>query len=220
MKRSSWLSCTLALSTYITLWSAPAQPIISLHEIDRTQLTPLKTTRDEHGEQATVYQNKNEQTYYKLWSEKYAYGEHFLNAMNTGFYDGITCLIGIIFDENGHCRGYVTQTASTTRSRLVYDKFKRGRSICTAIAPVHKQTDPAYKVFYAQLLTAIENTGYVFFDLAPSNVVLVDDHYALIDLNSVAPLATLDNAFIATLYPTDYRTFIQNLKQKDMHNEE
>ncbi len=213
MKRYSLLSYALLLIAYNATWTVEKNiPFVPLHKVSIAQLEVFKIIRDNAKEKIAVYADKNRQTYYKLWTEQYENAKHFLNAFNAGFYDGLTSLIGIIVDEDGYCRGYITKAGTASNQQLVYEKFKRGKTRCTAVAPLDKRTDPAYKTFYSQLCTNVEKTGYVFTDLAPPNIVLVDNHYALIDLDSVIPLSEIDDAFIARLFPTDYRKFIQRLK--------
>src|SRR3990170_2270549 len=98
-------------------------PIVSLESIDLTICSLLTTFNPETLPSTTnwkqhqdYYQHRNRSVYVtaderfaiKVWEKQYASAPFFLKALHAGFYDGITRLAGIIYDQEGICRGYIT----------------------------------------------------------------------------------------------------------------
>ncbi len=187
--------------------SFDTMPALNLEDINMSDLMLVKTVRIRHsGAIRQVYKHKNNLHFYKIWSTSYK--TFFTKALQAGFYDKLTPLVALIYDEEGICRGYVTKAGVTAHSSSL-------KTFGLKIASVDSQTDKAYKEFYALLLKTIMQTGYVYNDLTSNNVIFIDGEYKLIDLEAVIPIKLVSKAAqYARFCPRDYMHYIYKLQER------
>ncbi len=188
---------------------------VFLDQIDLDELQLVKRVKSDpitiNGR--SVYRDKSCSLYYKIWSKEYWLANNFVRAFEAGFYNGLTSLTAFIYDNDGCCRGYITQAGQNVfNSNVVI--IKEPSSGYPIIAPFVQQKDEEYKDFYTLLCEHITLTKYAFIDFCPSNIIMIDGYYKLIDLESVMPINEVNLYFFHCLsYPPDYKNFIEQAKK-------
>ncbi len=176
---------------------------------DQLRLVSEKLSRN-------VYTNHDQSLYYKVWDTKYRRAKQFEDALNAGFFEDIAPIVTVIYDEKDRCRGYVTVGgipffSSTTQLTVKITKNQY-------VLPIEEQTDTNYIEFYETLLENTIKSKYAFIDVSPTNVIVIDSHYYLIDLESVEPLSNLQPNFAHhpefSFHIQGYAKFVKTLLKK------
>ncbi len=211
------------VAVFVMLFSGLSINLIGIDKvfIDQIDLGKLNlihklgNLQDKKGYRS-VYKDTNCLLYYKIWSKDYWLAKNFIGAFKSGFYDGLTSLTALIYDNTGRCRGYVSQAGesvfSSCSNMVIIIEPNSGFPI---IAPFVNQKDKAYRRFYTLLCERIIATGYAYIDFSPSNTIILNGDYKLIDLESVMLISSVDQSFFACLsYPSDYKNFISQMKKR------
>jgi 2-polyprenyl-3-methyl-5-hydroxy-6-metoxy-1,4-benzoquinol methylase len=181
---------------------------ILLHEIDFTALDVFKTALTRSFHRRTVYKHKTEKKYIKVWDAGYHQSGRFLDAYEKGFYNEIACMEGVIFDEQGNCRGYATPEGTwppvlieDTPNKLEFFKLQS-----------HEKQNTQYNALYNKLIYAIKNTDIVYWDLTKSNIAEINGNYYLVDLCTVGTFSEFrkdpDYPVVMECIPSDFKDFI------------
>lgn len=169
---------------------------MQLENIRFSELTPIHTTlawgAGNFSEERFFY--RNERHYFKLWGRRFSshrlklVGSHYrpydfmkgdqpIASIACGLVTEETCpaLVDLIYDRTGCCRGYVT---------LVGELLEKG-------------TEPN-KDFVDTVFRLSVQCGYVFSDLKPDNVIVVNGVCSLVDLDTPpSEIASIDAAMQA-----------------------
>lgn len=181
-------------------------PIVSLESLDLEsykilrEFNPQEHTPEENWKEhpeyflhrnRTVYLTMDQKFAIKVWEELYPSSKDFLNAVHANFYEGIAKLESLIFDRLGRLRGYITPyMISRTFDReawnaygFILEKNPLGVSIFarSALQP------EIYNTFFNLLVKNVQQTGFLFTDFCPNNVVVerATGKIYLVDLEDV-----------------------------------
>lgn len=170
----------------------------------------------EYKSETNLYCTRDRSLFIKIWDTSYTSGtSYFYDAFKKGFYDKLcpTVLQSILIDKNNICRGYICKSGELIHEKesISIEPVNLRDRIVLPFAVMRKQKDPGFIFFYKLLLEATANTGYVFVDWTPFNMVYADEQYQLIDLDEIRPRHKLSNDFYANVcLPSDYRSTIKN----------
>jgi hypothetical protein len=238
----SWFSSfRLSLAVFLfgsSLWALPGKiiqnessiPVVALESLDLGSFTVLKKfdpfehlpdiNRKEHAgyflhRNRTVYLAEDQQFAVKIWEEHYPSSLLFLSAVRRGFYREIAKIEGLIFDQNGNCRGYITPyMISRTFHKTKWESYGfvlEKNAFGVKIFASCDQQPPNYHDLFVRLVKSSRETGLISIDVCPNNVVIdpgTETMY-LIDLEDVLDLKkiSLENAetqMILEYNPKDY----------------
>ena len=181
-------------------------PIISLESLDlKSYIVLRKFNPQEHIPEAnwkehyeyflhrnrTVYLTEDQKFSVKIWEELYPSSHNFLNAVHANFYTGVAKLEGLVFDQDGNCRGYITPyMISRTFHREdwnSYGFFLEKNLLNVNIFGSYELQPRNYKNFFDLLITNIKQTGFLCTDFCPNNVVVeqATKQIYLVDLEDV-----------------------------------
>ena len=148
-----------------------------------------------HGR--SVFWDKKNKLYYKVFDKGYIRRQNFITAYEAGFFDKLApALIGLIYDDE-EIVGYVTK-----EGKLLSDSefdFK--------VVP---------EGFLTLLKDTIKDTNLFYYDLVPINIIKVDGKLSLIDLESVYHLDELYDLdkHNVRIKPPEFKDFLVKLKDK------
>lgn len=221
------ISCILQVILYDFIYAINYE-VINYENIDFTNMTQCKEAYDHNGHRV-VFHDLQHQEFTKIWDQNYCLAEHFLDALNLNFYD-LAPLTTVIFDSEGFCRGY--QTKACLYNFYADEDFKINLEINSdgfaRFCPIESQ-NIYFQTFYKNLLAKIKESGYFYFDFVPSNIVLLDEGYLIVDLESVYTLNQLILLYqsqlvpfesIVETFPLEYQKFIKESLNKFMENYE
>lgn len=164
---------------------------MQLEGIQFSELTPIRTTlawgTGNFSEERFFY--RNDRHYFKLWGRRFVShrlklvgsryepyefkeGDVPIASIACGLVTEDTCpaLVDLIYDRTGTCRGYVT---------LVGELLEKG-------------AEPAAEFVDAVFELSVQ-CGYVFSDLKPENVIVVNGVCSLVDLDTPpSEIASID----------------------------
>lgn len=134
------------------------------------------------------YSIKDDKYVYKIFCDnqmeeqfkKYNIIQTFNNAIERDFYKDIS-LIHNLIEYNNQYIGYVYPICNE-----VYNKFKMKRTV-NRMTTLFDQPEP-FKILYKKLCKKIKSTKIAYTDLFPTNIVMKDNQYYLIDLDSLIKL--------------------------------
>lgn len=201
----------IMITTHIM--SAHTVGIFHLEKIPFNNLTPLYKRYAR-----SIYANKDRSLYYKIWDHNYIRSPRFLGALKAGFFDDLTPLMGVIYDKKHQCRGYVTTGGTVATECIETTKLKV--DTLGHIAPTAQQTNKNYITFYKRLLNNSIKSRYAFVDMPLQNIIELDAHFYLIDLESVLPFCGLEKnivnnpgySFCIKEYAQDLESFLNTEK--------
>jgi len=162
--------------------------IVYLETISLNELTPI---HKQHNR--AVYANEDRSLYYKIWNPNYHRSSLFIKALDAGLFKKIASLIGIIYDKQNRCRGYITTGGVLSLSNTEKSGLKM--TPLRYVLPTEQQTNKPYITFYKRLVKNTAKSRYAFIDLSPTNIIEIEDQFYLIDLESVEPLSNLRKNF-------------------------
>ena len=148
-----------------------------------------------HGR--SVYWDKKNKLYYKVFNKGYIRRQNFITAYEAGFFDKLApALIGLIYDDE-EIVGYVTK-----EGKLLSDSEFDFKVVPEGFLTLLKET--------------IKDTNLFYYDLVPINIVKVDGKLSLIDLESVYHLDELYDLdkHNARIKPPEFKDFLVKLKDK------
>lgn len=219
-----WIRVKQLLATCFTFFILITQSIGLAYEIVRYEDLDLsllylckKTITDTHTRE--VYFDFERNQFVKTWTAQNSLSKNFLNASKCGFYERLSPLKALIFDQNNDCRGYITWICQRSgdllgeyklKTELAHFGFQRLKSI--EVQNLH------FRRFYQDLLETCEATGLIYLDFVPENILLDNGRYLLADLEDVYTLKELTTIydsnvqhfdFIMNTLPGEYAAFIQ-----------
>lgn len=158
-----------------------------------------------------IFKDPATNLYFKIWCKDYILAPDFINAVKAGYFDKIARIKALLIDDDGYCCGYVTPEGQTIFSTDIVLEENNKKAL--RFANASEQTFATYNAFYNKLIKAAAETKFVFIDLTPSNIILLDNTLYLIDLESVRKINSLNDNFFQDEYlPKDYRQAIARLK--------
>lgn len=99
--------------------------IITIDTIDFKNLILVKKSENKTHHRIVYYSPEKKQ-YIKIWSKDYRCVEDFINALVVGFYDEISPLKSLIFDETKQfCLGYITEKMDNKNSDILTNDKKK-----------------------------------------------------------------------------------------------
>lgn len=115
---------------------------------------------------------KNSNKYYKIWVPNWTQGNITKYAVDKNFYSdkNASSLVSLIYDESGQ-RGYITNSGESLENK--------GWNYLNNKTSLKQRLE-----FMLSLLENAEFSNGIFVDLAPSNIVLIDNNISLIDFDS------------------------------------
>jgi hypothetical protein len=166
--------------------------MISYESLDIQQLSLTKTSSEADWKRS-VYYDKLNNCFVKLWSASYPLALNFQRALQSSYYQARAQIFGIVVDQDGKIRGYTTapclvvEDIRDTSFKLFYEHntwhYKRLQSSYSQ--------PPIFQEFYSHLLLAAKETGLVYLDLTPGNLGFYNQHYYLLDLECVYTIPEL-----------------------------
>jgi hypothetical protein len=155
--------------------------------------------------QRAVYLTKDNAFAIKIWQKNYASRNNFLVALHAKFYNDIAQLVGLIFDKEYECRGYVSPyMIDRTRNRsrwesygFVLEKNKFGVKIFSTYA----LQPPLYQQLFNKLIQKTIMTSYVTLDFCPDNVAIDprDGKLYLIDLDDIQSIDQIKDPLVVKI---------------------
>lgn len=140
------------------------------------------------------YFDRKSDSYIKIWGPEYFLSNNFQYCLSMGYYDDITPLVGVIYDNQNKCRGYVTKNCSDKyliKRILVennpHDPYKKIVSL--------NKNHPHIRKLIKIMMNRTKKTGYFYTDLRLWNFVSDGKKLLLIDLEEIYPLSELDELF-------------------------
>ncbi len=123
--------------------------IVYLETMSLNELIPIHTQHNR-----AVYANEDRSLYYKIWNPNYHRSSLFIKALDAGLFKKIAPLIGIIYDKQNRCRGYITaggvlSLSNTEKSGL---KMTPLMTPLRYVLPTEQQTNKQYITFYKRLV--------------------------------------------------------------------
>jgi hypothetical protein len=200
-------------------------PIVSLESLDLKSYTILRKFNPqehipeanwkEHGEyflhrNRTVYLTADQKFAVKIWEEQYPSSRNFLRAVHAHFYTGVAKLEGLVFDEDGNCRGYITPyMISRTFRREEWDSsrfFLEKNALGVSIFGCYESQPQNYKYFFNRLVKNVQKTGILCTDFCPNNVVVeqMTGKIYLVDLEDVLEMKDVSTADSTTQMLLEY----------------
>ena len=146
-----------------------------------------------HGR--SIYFDKVNQVYYKVFHPEYCRLENFRKAIEINFFDGLAnALTSLIYDGN-NLIGYVTKAGPL-------------------LSPNEFDNHLVPKDFFRILKDRIKESGMFFYDLVPHNIILVDGKPSLIDLESVYDISDYNklSSHNAKVKPAELDIYIKELR--------
>jgi glycosyltransferase involved in cell wall biosynthesis len=146
-----------------------------------------------HGR--AIYFDSANQEYYKIFHPDYCRINNFRKAIKANFFEGLSsALISLIYDS-GDIVGYVTK-AGPLLSANEFDFH---------LIP---------QDFFRILKNRIKESGMLFYDLVPHNIILIDGEPSLIDLESVYDISEYNNLSLhnAKVKPAELDEYIKKLR--------
>ena len=146
-----------------------------------------------HGR--SIYFDKVNQVYYKVFHPEYCRLENFRKAIEINFFDGLAnALTSLIYDGN-NLIGYVTKAGPL-------------------LSPNEFDNHLVPKDFFRILKNRIKESGMFFYDLVPHNIILVDGKPSLIDLESVYDISDYNklSSHNAKVKPAELDIYIKELR--------
>lgn len=217
MRSPSTLLLIICMSISNVLYAADIVET-ELESIDFSHLIHIRKVSDQIHTRS-VYVTDDGSLYYKVWTPGYRRSSHFLDALESGFFEGLISLVSVIYDSDHCCRGYITKGGESILnetlpikidSRTIKNFFLKGNIL--VIAPIEEQSDQNYRDFYNLLLENTKKSCYAYIDLTPYNLIFIDGKYNLIDLESVEPFSCISRHFFLDICsPADYRAHIKTL---------
>lgn len=176
------------LTFLISLFSWCGLQSVALFQLEQINLKQCYKKTDRYSR--AVYIDYSQKLAYKVWSVDYCNAPYFEEALKTGFYEELTPLVGVIYDKDDNCRGYVTKLCREVRySELKYERILP-RSDWGRLAKMHLQPS-CYKEFLRVLLRRTKEKKYFFADLTIANLVTDNGKMLFIDLEAVRPIKKL-----------------------------
>ena len=146
-----------------------------------------------HGR--SIYFDKANQVYYKVFHPEYCRLENFRKAIELNFFDGLAdALTNLIYDGT-NLIGYVTKAGPL-------------------LSPNEFDNHLVPKDFFRILKNRIKESGMFFYDLVPHNIILVDGKPSLIDLESVYDINDYNklSSHNAKVKPAELDIYIKELR--------
>ncbi len=183
------------------------------------------------GKRVDYYKNRNRKVYLsddqkfvlKVWQKKYPSRVNFLSALHAGFYEKIAQIAGLIYDEQGECRGYICPyMIDRTFNRSAWKSYGvvlEKNHINVSIYSSYEKQPQLYTDFFDKVLEQSKNTHYLTLDFCPSNIAInpIDGQMYLIDLEDVQPTTMFDDSLISSIFhqycPNDYLEQLRKLLQ-------
>lgn len=221
----------LFLFSFIKLHSIPGKiisyestthiPIVSLTSLDLENYEKLKVFRMEDlpkgsnwQDRISYYENRNRIVYVtrdhkfvlKVWQKNYPSKDNFLSALRANFYEGITLLTALIFDNDNECRGYILPyMIDRMFNRVRWESFGfilEKNKININIFSKYEVQPQIYKELFDKLIDRAKNKKYVSLDFCPDNIAInLDDKQAyLIDLEDVQLIAKIEDELISKIF--------------------
>ena len=148
-----------------------------------------------HGR--SVYWDKKNKLYYKIFHRDYIRRENFITAYEAGFFDKLSsALVGLIYSGN-EITGYVTKAGKLlSHSEFDFEVIPEG--------------------FLTLLKDTIISTNLFYYDFVPINIIEVDGELSLIDLESIYDLKDLSYIYKhnAKVKPEKLYRFLMKHKEK------
>lgn len=189
--------------------------MIKLEDVDISLMELIKYGVAENGEARSVYYDKENNLFYKIWSANYSDSRNFVTAVKRNFYKDLAPLLGLLFDQNGHCRGYITLGLhEEVPLKLCTNRYGY---LCLDVADNQSGN---YQRFYRLLIEKCLALDLYYFDLVPSNLAIYQGNYCLIDLEVILTKNELKEMHNTSLnewmifleyLPLDYDFFIQSI---------
>ena len=139
---------------------------------------------------------KGDGVYYKIFDKEYCRRDNFVKALEAGFFDEVAPALKSLIVDGDDIVGYVTEAGEQLGSEF----------------------DRVPKPFYEKVLACVDVTNMFFYDLVPSNIIMIDGRLSLIDLESVYDLEelyTIDK-HSAVVKPDYYFAELERLWKKNM----
>lgn len=147
-------------------------------------------------------------------AKKFPATKNFLDALQANFYDKITKITALIFDEDQECRGYIAPVFIDRKfNRKLWDSYKINLelgSIGVKIFSSYKNQPESYKNFFDQMIENTKLSKFFFPDFCPDNIAfsLEENRIYLIDLEDVQPISKFNDQQIKKVFfdynPNDY----------------
>ena len=163
-----------------------------------------------------VYITKDKRFVFKIWQKNYHHMKQFLHAYHANFYDDVSLISALIFDQEEECRGYVTPyMIDRTFNREKWDTngfvLEKNRIGVNIFSSYNQQPD-IYKKLFNQLVDKTKNTGLMMMDFCPNNCAMdpKTGNLYLIDLEDVDCVSTFQKLINETYVynPLDYATLV------------
>src|SRR5689334_19189741 len=103
-------------------WNIPFfydYPIVEYEQLDFSQMELRKATKHPHLER-NIYFDPKTKTFVKQWPPNFLRNSIFLDALISGYYKNLTPLEALLFDKEGHCRGYITKALDYANLSLAF----------------------------------------------------------------------------------------------------
>jgi len=155
---------------------------INLADIDFTTAETVKQRKAR-----SVFRIGN--LYYKVWVPNWSQGDITKHAIDSGFYNEVLAgaLTSLLVDESGQ-RGYVCKAGKSLQAgpwHPHHSLSKFWNAFC-------KNVDLSARArFMYELLDRAIRSGGMYTDLAPQNMILIDNKISLIDLESYSSFSFL-----------------------------
>ncbi len=123
---------------------------------------------------------------YKVWNVENSRVETFLNAVKSGYFNNLTKIKYLIFDDDQNCRGYVIPEGKLIDIRLLSSRdeafYKMNERNCYSAWYIKNNK---FEKLLNELIIALDKFGYIFLDFSPVNLIELDGGCYIIDLDSV-----------------------------------
>lgn len=186
-------------------------PIVLLESLDLLSYKVLKKfnpqehlPEENYKNHAEYFRQRNRTVYLsegfviKIWQKDHPSTLAFLSALHAHFFNQIAPIEGLIFDESGSCRGYITPyMISRTFDRAAWESWgfvleKNGFGVKIFS---RKDLQPSiYQDLFDWLIAQTEKTGFLSTDFCPNNVVIdpVEKRLYLIDLEDILEVKKIE----------------------------
>jgi hypothetical protein len=169
--------------------------IVQLKDIDSSGFKTISEKKRYYGDQdhsRNVYKDPTTNRFYKVWNSDYIRRDNFINTYNLGYFKNLApALVGPIMDGDV-CVGYIMEAAITN---MLSDT----------------------REFFDVLKSETERLGWFYYDWMPQHLMQYDSKPTLIDLESVYPIAdlqnVLDHKYNCAFRNQEYKEFVWNIYQ-------
>lgn len=154
----------------------------------------------------TIYYNKKNQLFMKIWNDDYIWKNNFINAYKCNYYDNISFLEKIIVNDKGDTLGYINKELKPHNLKIQINSLKNQNILCD------NSDNDNYIFFLNKIKKKAEDLKLVHIDITPYNIGILDNKIYIFDLESVVILKELNNMDYWKNYnPQSYVNYIINL---------